>query len=280
MKPDEMRRVPVTVVVPCYCCGSTIARAIESVAAQTVLPEQVIVVDDGSRDDGATLAELSRLKGHYDGLLPIEVISLPENIGVAGARNTGWDGATQPYVAFLDSDDAWHPRKLEVQYGYLEDNPDVVLCGHAHRVLKPAELPDWKIDPSDVAVVSKLEMLLSNRFNPTSAMIRKEAPYRFMQSRRYMEDHLLWLEILSDGGRVDRLRARLAATYKRPFGDNGLSASLWQMERSELSNYRLLHRSGRLSLFSCYALMAFSLLKFFRRIALVMYWRARGKKPA
>lgn len=268
--------VEVSVVVPCYKCVNTVARSVASIAAQTRIPRQIVLVDDGSPDDGETLTELHRLREVYAGVLSIELIALPENLGVAGARNAGWELATQPYIAFLDADDAWHSRKLELQLDHMKRYPDIVLCGHGHRILQDDSLPDWDVPMFVTTVVSKRDMLMSNRFNPSSAMVKTDTPYRFMQGRRYMEDHLLWLEIVCDGRRVERLNVDLGATYKQPYGDSGLSANLWQMERFDLDNYRLLCCHGKLSAMGKIILQCFSLLKFLRRVLMIILWRLHG----
>src|SRR5215831_14326963 len=96
---------PVSAVIPCYRCGATIRRALESVAGQTLLPSEVILVDDCSAD--GTEAELRQIATEYPQGW-IKVVSLSANGGPGVARNGGWDAAAQPYVAFLDADDCWH----------------------------------------------------------------------------------------------------------------------------------------------------------------------------
>ena len=99
----------VSVVIPCFRCTGTIERAVASVAAQTRRPAEVILVDDASGDDTQKL--LQKLSQHFE---PgwIKLVFLEQNVGAASARNAGWDQATQTYVAFLDADDAWHPKKI------------------------------------------------------------------------------------------------------------------------------------------------------------------------
>ena len=91
-----------------------------------------------------------------------------------------------------------------------------------------------------------------------------------------MEDRLLWLEVVCDGGRIDKLDIDLAATYKKPYGAGGLSSNLWEMTKSDVDNYRLLRARGSLSLLAAYALMVFSLLKFLRRLVKVILWRIQS----
>lgn len=128
--------VPVSVVVPCYCCEGTIERAVDSVMKQTALPAEVLLVDDASPDQGRTLNKLRQLQGRFRDKTHIEVIALKNNGGPSVARNAGWEAATQPYIAFLDADDAWHPQKLEIQYEWMKEYSEVVLTGHGDKVYR------------------------------------------------------------------------------------------------------------------------------------------------
>lgn len=258
---------PVSVVIPCYRCARTIERAVASVAAQTSLPLELILVDDGSGDE--TRAVLQALPGKYR---PgwIKLVLLDQNVGAASARNAGWELASQPYLAFLDADDAWHFRKIETQYAYMKANPDVVLCGHAYRLLKQNMLPYWKVTRGNAESIGKWALILSNKFVTPSVMIRRDVGHRFVERQRYMEDHMLWLKIICSGGRVVKLPTELAAIYKEPFGVMGLSAQVWLMERGDLGNYRRLYQEKYVNGYQFAALGAFSVLKYLRRLTL--YW--------
>lgn len=258
---------PVSVVIPCYRCAATIARAIASIAQQTRKPAEVLLVDDASGD--GTLEVLQELAQQHTGW--IKVIALNNNQGAASARNAGWEAARQPYIAFLDADDAWHPNKIEIQYAYMSAHPEVMLSGHGHRVVRQAEvLPAWELAEWKVERVHKRALLLSNKFVTPSAMLRRDAKQRFVKGQRYMEDHMLWLELVCSGAVVTKLSAELAAIYKSPFGAAGLSAQLWPMEQSDLSNYARLYNIGCINLAEWLSLGLYSLLKYVRR--LLIYW--------
>lgn len=270
-----MSRAPVSVVIPCYRCVGTIRRAVETVARQTALPEEVILVDDASGD--GTLALLESLADEY-GRAWIRVIAQRVNQGAADARNAGWEAATQPYIAFLDADDAWHPRKIAIQHAFMAAHPEVGLCAHRHEIV--ARLPETPADigPLTAQPVSKLSLLLSNNFfAPTMMMLRRDLPYRYRAGRRYVDDHLLWLQILLGGTPFVRLSAKLAYTFKAPYGESGLSARMWEMEKAELENYWILHREGRLRVPTALGLSAYSLAKYLRRLLRLSLMRPRQR---
>ena len=110
----------VSVVVPLYNCADYIRDTIRTVTEQTYTNWELILVDDKSTDD-----TLSRTRGEI-GALPeetaskIRLIEKPEDTGAADTRNTGVDAARGRYIAFLDADDLWHRRKLELELHFCE----------------------------------------------------------------------------------------------------------------------------------------------------------------
>ena len=112
----------VSAIIPTYNHERFIGEAVDSVLAQTLLPLEVIVIDDGSTDDTAEV--LARYGDR------IRVIR-QDNAGVAAARNAGIAAARGEYLAFLDSDDSWYPHKLELQMARFASQQDLGLvhCG-------------------------------------------------------------------------------------------------------------------------------------------------------
>lgn len=274
----QTQQAPVSVIIPCFRCAGTLERAVASVAAQSEVPAEVILVDDCSGD--GTRALLQTLAGQYP---PgwIRTVLLDQNMGAASARNAGWAIASQTYIAFLDSDDAWHPEKIHLQLRHMQSHPDVVLCGHAHKILPPDAALNWPLrdtgKPAKARRIGKWSMLLSNRFVTPSAMLKRDIPQRFEERQRYMEDHMLWLNIICSGAHVDRLALPLAAIYKRPYGQAGLSAQWWLMERGDLGNYRRLLVQNYITHFQFLCFAAYSGAKFLRRYALYNLFAPRLK---
>ena len=149
----------VSVVIPAYNAERTIPSTLVSVLGQTVADIEVIVVDDGSIDSTSNIARSlrdSRLR-----------VVRQANSGHAGARNTGIRHATGKYVAFVDADDLWLPRKLETQLCFLRRHPNVRALHsaaiHVDDGLRPlfiGQCPDGKnslIDVSDLVFVDAVD---------------------------------------------------------------------------------------------------------------------------
>ena len=262
-------RACVSVIVPCYHCSETIGRTLVSVAAQTMLPKEVILVEDSSPDEGATLKTLRELAAKYADNFEVKVIAPNQNQGVANARNVGWDLATQPYIALLDADDAWHPNKIEIQYKFMQENPQVVLCGHNGKIMGDDSQLDWLLSDVESTIISKNSLLIFNSLCTSSVMIKKDIELRFNSKKRYMEDHLLWLQMAFDDCKVAKLSPALVALYKQAYGVSGLSSHLWAMEKSELDNYWLLFQNNNIGFISALLLSVYSLTKYMRRLLIV-----------
>lgn len=261
-------RASVSAVIPCFRCGGTIRRAVTSVVRQSLVPAELILIDDASGD--GTLGVLLDLQREF-GRHWVKVVALDINCGPASARNAGWNAASGEYIAFLDADDTWHPRKLEIQYAFMQAHPEIALSGHTHERMAGSEPLDRPLGKPGYRFVSKTQLLLSNRFITPAVMVRRNIPQRFLESARHMEDHLLWLEIISTGAKVARLNEPLAFVYKGPFGESGLSANMIEMERAELRNYRLLGKKGAIGVATMLFLCGYSLAKFARRMAIVRF---------
>jgi glycosyltransferase involved in cell wall biosynthesis len=112
----------VTAIVPTHNRATTLGRALASIYAQTRVPDEVLVVDDASTDGTAAVV------AKHPGALHLR---LERNVGAGAARNAGIRRARGEWLAFLDSDDAWAPGKLEAQLAAADLHPpaDLVCTG-------------------------------------------------------------------------------------------------------------------------------------------------------
>jgi len=185
------RQGEVAVIVPCYNAANYLARALESVLAQTYTDLCICAVDDGSTD--RTPEILKRYSGfglHFR----------QEHAGQAAARNQGIRMSRSRYVAFLDADDYWLPEKLERQITVLEQNPEVgLVCSH-YATLREGKIGSSYFENGKVPRKGKFFERLTHEcfiFTPTVVVRREclEEVGLFKESLRVSEDFNLWLRI-------------------------------------------------------------------------------------
>ena len=124
----------ISAIVPAWNAADTLHETLDSIAAQTVAPDEVIVVDDGSTDDTARIASRH--------LLNVKLIQT-ENRGLPAALNTGIAASTGELIAILDSDDLWEPEKTRIQIAAMENNPAIgVVVGHFSTFECPSIPPE------------------------------------------------------------------------------------------------------------------------------------------
>jgi glycosyltransferase involved in cell wall biosynthesis len=268
---------PVSVIIPCFVCQDTIERAVLSVLRQTVLPREILLVDDASPDDGATVRELRKLAEKHGNVLPIKVVHSSENGGPGSARNLGWELACQPYIAFLDADDVWFPQKIEYQYTWMRAHPEYVLTCHQQVLLGEEWIAPIYEQSNSAGMqsqnISKRKLLYFNLIATRTVMLRRDQQHRFVEGKRYSEDYLLWLTIVLNGACAAKLKCNLAASFKPDFGVAGLSSRLIKMELGELDCYFKLYSANLIGIFSLVVISSFSLIKFSRRIFLSGVWK-------
>lgn len=119
-----------SVIIPLYNKGPYIEKALRSVFAQTYTDYEIIVVDDGSKDDSATIAE----RVLTESAAPYQLIR-QENAGVSMARNNGVARSHGDYLCFLDADDWWDPAFLEEMSKLIVEFPDAGIYGTSYTIV-------------------------------------------------------------------------------------------------------------------------------------------------
>ena len=229
----------VSVIIPCYKASAYIAETLDSVRRQTFRDFEVIIVNDGCPDT----VNLERVLAPYSG----EIVYIKqENVGSAGARNTGIRTARGSILAFLDADDAWEPEYLDCQCRILTERPDVDLV-YSNAVQFGASGDGPLIMdrfPSRGEVT--LRSLLNKECQVFGGLVaRREIMARagYYDPRiRFSEDFDMWLRVAKVGGRFayhDKPLYRYRSHSGSKTGDKirGISSviSILEMRRESLA---------------------------------------------
>lgn len=190
----------VSVVVPNYNGSAYLRETISSVQAQTRPDWELLVVDDGSTD-----ASTDIVREHAARDPRVRLLALDRNYGrPAIPRNFGIEAATGDYVAFLDADDLWHPRKLEIQLGHLARTGTRFISSRMRDFRDSAEIRHLMADPAPASVGRSVRIdhaaLLHKNIIPTSSVLVGRDIIRrhlFVNDPRYkaIEDYHCWLHI-------------------------------------------------------------------------------------
>jgi glycosyltransferase involved in cell wall biosynthesis len=171
-----------------------IAIAIESIINQTYSDWEMIIVNDGSTDQTASIVQK-----YSDANNRIKLISNKESVGQAIARNTAVEQSTGKYLAILDADDVAMPDRIEVQVDYLDKNPEIAaIGGHAEIIDAKGSTLGIKRKALNIDAI-RFSLLLQNQFIHSTMMIRRDVFDTFggyNNAFLYAEDYDLWSKIL------------------------------------------------------------------------------------
>lgn len=232
----ESKNRPVSVVIPTYNREDRLPSAIRSVLEQTAPPAEIIVVDDGSTDGTPALVRA----------MPEVRYLRQENLGVSAARNHGIRAARHDWIALLDSDDEWLPRKLERQWSALEREPQFRFC-HTDEI--------WIRKGRRVNPMKKHAKHGGHIFHhclplcvisPSSALIHRDLFERygmFDPELPVCEDYDLWLRICA---REPVLFVDEPLLLKFGGHEDQLSRAYWGMDRFRIRALEKLIQSGAL----------------------------------
>ncbi|WP_305832164.1 glycosyltransferase family 2 protein [Photobacterium leiognathi] len=223
-----MSKYSVSVIIPCYNSSKTIKRAIDSALLQSHSIGEVICIDDCSTDSTVDI-----IYENYSNNIKVKVIKNPKNRGVSYSRNQGVRHSSGDIIAFLDSDDSWDVNKIKQQLDVMvKYNADLVTCLVSNISEKGKDNGDKK-----TKVITKISLLISNSLKNTSTVIlKKDAFLYFNENMRYSEDYDLWLRMINKRKKLVLINKVLLYTYKLPYGDEGLSSNLLEMEIGELKS--------------------------------------------
>ena len=218
----------VSVIIPTLNRINTLQRAIDSVIAQSFESIEIIVVDNGSSDGSVKM-----LKKYY----PIVKLIHEHKSGVSASRNKGIKYASNPWIAFLDSDDAWDRKKLEKQINLLHNSHDKYRLIHTNEI--------WIRNGKQINQMKKHQKFGGYIFNqclslccisPSSVLIDRsifDDMGLFNENLPVCEDYDMWLRICS---KEEVLFIDEKLTYKYGGHKDQLSKSYWGMDRFRINS--------------------------------------------
>lgn len=197
----------VSVIIPTYNHANFLAKAIKSVLDQTYTNFEIIVIDNHSTDNSDEVvnsfndARLKLLKVHNNGVIAI-------------SRNKGILEAKGDWIAFLDSDDIWYPKKLETVMNVSSQNKefDVLSTNEVAVNFKTGDRSILRYGPYEKNFYKAL-LLNGNRLSPSATLINhsflKEKKLLFNESEDYIavEDYDLWLKLAQHGAKFKFLES-------------------------------------------------------------------------
>ncbi|MEZ8382417.1 glycosyltransferase family 2 protein [Vibrio splendidus] len=215
----------ISVVIPTYKRPDRLERLLLSISKQTLLPEEVIIVDDASGMKNEYGACVEKFKHSFNS---IQYIELEENSGAPTVRNTGIKLAKNEWIALVDDDDEWLPRKLEKQWAIASSAADRLgLIYTWTEAVGQKGQKSYRSCHSFRGDVRK-QILTTNFIMSASVMVRKRAIVRsglFDETLPSCQDWDMWTAMFLKGYHADVVED-IQTIYNRHGGESiGLSAN-------------------------------------------------------
>jgi len=216
----------VSIIMPAYNSETTIAESIESVLAQTYSSWELIIIDDCSTDETRKVVTAYNDKR-------IRYYLQSQNLGVAMARNKGISMAKGRYIAFLDSDDLWLPKKLERQVAFMEKHHYGFTYTEYRQFRADFQNAGKRIKVRDY--VNYRELLKGNDIACLTVMLDREIFTDIKMPAQRHEDYITWLNLLREGNNAYGLHEDLARYRKSA---QSLTSDKWQSLKWTWDVYR------------------------------------------
>jgi glycosyltransferase involved in cell wall biosynthesis len=241
---DQVLNPKISIIITCYNYGKFIEDAVSSVIRQTFSDYEVIIIDDCSTDQ-FTIGKIKELHQLYENNNKFNLILLPKNIGVCGARNLATKKARGEYILYLDADDMIEKTCLSKMYSKMvNNNYDIVGClSHEFNkkisYLKPKNNMIFKFSNRNF---DKFKFCFKCQISITS-LFKKEIWDRVGGFRENMkngaEDYDFWLGAVEGGANVFILQERLL--FYRRSHDSRSNNNEECFDLVVKNNYKLYH---------------------------------------
>lgn len=227
-----------SVIIPTFSRAGLVGRAIKSVLSQTLQPDEIIIIDDGSTDETPTIIEQN---------FPMVKYFRQNNKGVSSARNAGIRMANGDWIVFLDSDDEWLPKKLSGQMNALSKNTEMKICYTNEIWVRHGRRVNQRKKHTKFGGHIYQNCLPLCIISPSSVVIHKsifdEVGF-FDESLPVCEDYDLWLRICS---RYPVLYLEEPLIVKYGGHEDQLSRKYWGMDRFRVRALEKILESNHLS---------------------------------
>ena len=220
-----------SIVIPVFNGEKFILSAIQSCLHQTVLPDEIIVVDDNSNDATAEIVQSI-------GSNLLVYIKNETNKGVSYNRNLGIQKASSQWIIFLDADDTFHPQKIEIIRYCIQKYGSFNAIGHGFNLQsEPVYVPidSWK-DLVTLQRVTTKDLLIKNRMVTPSLTVSAKNKILFNENMIHAEDHDFILRT-SESFSIGYLDMPLCSLSRMPLTEGGLSSNRWKMRVGEMRMY-------------------------------------------
>lgn len=249
-----MIRGLVSIITPMYNGGKFIKQTIDSVLSQSYTQWEMIVIDDGSKDEGPSI-----VKTYSEGDSRIKLVS-QKNAGSAAARNNGIRIANGQYIALLDADDTWDSIFLESQISFMTKNKALLVYSSHRRINEQSvEILSPFIVPPQVTYV---DMLKTSSISCLTGLYNIEKfgkMYLREEMKSYRDDYVYWLDIIKKVG-VAYGNPEVIANYRVM-----ASSTTGNKRKLILPHFKVFYSIEKLGLFkSLYYTMSWAILGYFK----------------
>lgn len=248
-----MQNELVSIITPSYNSSKYVKKTIESVLNQTYQNWEMIIVDDCSSDNSNEIInEYTKQDSR------IKLINLSKNVGAAMAKNTGLHKAKGRFIAFIDSDDIWHEKKLETQINFMKINNYAISFTSYELINENSKIINKTIKA--VNCLSMKDYVKNTAIGFSTSMIDKELidfDFRF-RNTRLAEDLSFWIDLLQKDFKAYGLN-NILVQYR--VHSKSLSANKLKSAKQILYSYLFIHNFGMLKSFYYFSFYTFNAIK-------------------
>lgn len=195
-----MKKPLISVIMPAYNAEKYLDESIQSILNQTFNDFEFIIINDASTDNSLKL-----INDYHKKDKRIILINNKKNMGVAKSRNNGMMIAKGKYIATFDADDVSFPKRLEIQFNYLEKNPQIFLVGGSAVIIDENGKKIGVFKKFNNLKRLKKKLLKSNPIINSSVMMRNTENLYYRDKFDGADEYDLFLRILSDGKNITNL---------------------------------------------------------------------------